>query len=68
MLVLGRKKGESIVLGENIRIIVSEVTGRRCTLVIDAPQSVQVRREELPSREEDLIQQTARNLQRGLEV
>lgn len=47
MLILQRKKGESIQIGDNIIISVSEVSGDRVKLAIDAPLSVPVLRTEL---------------------
>lgn len=51
MLVLSRKRGEAIVVGDNIRISIVEVQGNRVRLGIEAPTSVRVRREELPPEE-----------------
>ena len=47
MLVLSRKVGERIVIGENITLVVKRVAGHRVTLGIDAPESVHVVRGEL---------------------
>ncbi len=47
MLVLSRKKGESIQIAENISITVCEVRGGRVRLSIDAPRSVRVLRGEI---------------------
>lgn len=47
MLVLSRKKGESIQIAENINITVCEVRGGRVRLSIDAPRSVRVLRGEI---------------------
>jgi carbon storage regulator CsrA len=47
MLVLSRKKGQELIIGDNIRIYVSRVTGNRVTLGIEAPQGVNVVRAEL---------------------
>lgn len=47
MLILQRKKGESIQIGDDIIISVSEVSGDRVKLAIDAPFSVPVLRTEL---------------------
>lgn len=47
MLVLSRKVGERIVIGENITLVVKRVAGHRVTLGIDAPDSVHVVRGEL---------------------
>ena len=54
MLVLSRKKGESIQIAENISITVCEVRGGRVRLSIDAPKSVRVLRGEI-SFDEELV-------------
>lgn len=50
MLVLTRKIGESIQIGENIRITVVDVEGGCVKLGIDAPRSVSVHRDEIYRR------------------
>jgi carbon storage regulator len=47
MLVLTRKIGESIVIGDDIKIKIIEVKGKQVRLGVDAPRSVQVNREEI---------------------
>jgi carbon storage regulator len=47
MLVLTRKIGEQIVIGDNIVVQVVEVTGNRVRLGIVAPKNVAVKRQEL---------------------
>ena len=47
MLVLSRKEGERIVIGDNITLIVSKVSGNRVTIGIEAPRDVKVIRGEL---------------------
>ena len=47
MLVLTRKKGEKIVIGENITITVVEIRGDKVRLGIEAPKDVGVHREEI---------------------
>lgn len=47
MLVLTRKKGESIVIGENTEITIIEVQGEQVRLGIKAPRSVSVHRKEI---------------------
>ncbi|MCL4149423.1 UNVERIFIED_CONTAM: hypothetical protein GTU68_042867 [Idotea baltica] len=50
MLILSRKLGESIVIGEDINITVLGVTGNQIRIGIDAPKSVAVHREEVYQR------------------
>lgn len=47
MLVLSRKPGEQIVVGDNIRITVVAVSGGRVKIGIDAPDEVAIHRSEL---------------------
>lgn len=47
MLVLSRKKNESIIINENITIFVVEVRGDKVRLGIDAPKDVPVHRKEI---------------------
>ena len=47
MLVLTRKPGERIVIGEDITVTVLEVQGNRIRLGIEAPKEIPVMREEL---------------------
>jgi carbon storage regulator len=47
MLVLSRKLGEKIVIGDGITLTVVEIKGRTIRLGIDAPPSVPVWRGEL---------------------
>lgn len=47
MLVLSRKEGEKLVIGDNITVVVSRVAGNRVTLGIEAPSDVRIVRGEL---------------------
>jgi len=47
MLVLARKKGQSIMIGRNIKIAVVEVSGETVRLGIEAPPEMEIFREEL---------------------
>jgi carbon storage regulator len=50
MLVLSRKEGERLVIGDNITIVVSKVSGNRVTIGIEAPSEVRVVRGELDTK------------------
>ncbi len=50
MLVLSRKVGESIRIGESIELRVNEVQGGRVRIAISAPKEVTVLRGELLNR------------------
>lgn len=47
MLVLSRKAGETIWIGEDIEIVISEVKGEQIKIGIRAPRSIDVIRGEL---------------------
>ena len=47
MLVLSRRVGESIVIGNEVTVTVLEVRGDLIRIGIDAPRSIQVHREEV---------------------
>lgn len=47
MLVLQRKKEESLLIGENIRITIVDIGTDTVRLAIDAPKDVKILREEL---------------------
>ncbi|HIZ81249.1 MAG TPA: carbon storage regulator [Candidatus Mediterraneibacter pullistercoris] len=47
MLILGRKKGQEIVIGEDIVITVSEISADSVKLAVRAPRDVPVFRREL---------------------
>jgi carbon storage regulator len=53
MLVLSRKEGEKLVIGDNITVVVSRVAGNRVTLGIEAPSDVRIVRGELKAQEKD---------------
>ncbi len=47
MLVLSRKKNESIVINNDITIVVVEIRGDKVRLGVDAPKEVPVHRREV---------------------
>ena len=47
MLVLSRKVGERIHVGDNIVLEIRRITGNRVTLALDAPRDVRILRGEL---------------------
>jgi carbon storage regulator len=47
MLVLSRKKDESIIINDHIRVTVVEIRGDKVRLGIDAPKDVSVHRREV---------------------
>ncbi|MDD5459642.1 MAG: carbon storage regulator CsrA [Phycisphaerae bacterium] len=47
MLVLSRQKDESIIIGDNIEVIIVDVRGDKVRLGINAPKDVSVHRREV---------------------
>ena len=47
MLVLTRKKNESIIINNDITVVVVEIRGDKVRLGIDAPREVSVHRDEI---------------------
>ncbi|HET7560227.1 MAG TPA: carbon storage regulator CsrA [Limnochordia bacterium] len=47
MLVLTRKRDESIIIGDDIRVTVVDVRGDQVKIGIDAPRVIPVHREEI---------------------
>lgn len=47
MLILTRKLGESITIGDEIKIQVIEIKGKQVRIGIDAPSSYPIHREEV---------------------
>jgi carbon storage regulator len=47
MLILNRKEGESIIIGDNVEIRILEVQEGRIKIGIDAPKEVSILRKEV---------------------
>lgn len=52
MLVLSRKIGEKVVIGDGIVVVVKRIHGQRVTFGIEAPETVRIVRGELPRFED----------------
>ena len=50
MLILTRKIGEGIILGDDIRIAILEIRGKQIRIGIEAPPNIVVLREEIYQR------------------
>jgi carbon storage regulator len=50
MLVLTRKPGESLRIGEEVKITIIDIDGSNIKIGIDAPRSVSIYREEVYQR------------------
>jgi carbon storage regulator CsrA len=49
MLILSRKRGEEIMIGDDIRVVVNRIAGNRVTVAIQAPKDMRIVRGELDS-------------------
>ena len=47
MLILTRKQGQAFLVGDDIEITVSEISGDKVRIAIDAPQCIKILRREL---------------------
>ena len=55
MLVLTRKPGESIFIGDDIEVTITKVNGRQVHIGIAAPRSMNIRRGELEPHPKEKI-------------
>jgi carbon storage regulator len=55
MLVLSRKRGEGIVIGDDVTVTILEVQGERVKLGFAAPAEVPIHRDEIHLRMEDCL-------------
>jgi carbon storage regulator len=60
MLVLSRKLGERIVIGQNIELKVVDIRGNKVRLSIEAPRDVSIHRQEVYRRIQDESRHEAR--------
>lgn len=51
MLVLSRKEGEQLIIGDDIVLTISRISGNRVAIGIEAPRNVRIIRGELEKRE-----------------
>ena len=47
MLVLHRKKGESLIINDNIKITIVDISGEKVKIAVEAPKEIPVLRSEL---------------------
>lgn len=47
MLVIKRKESESVLIGDDIEVIISEISSDKVKLCINAPKDIKIKRKEL---------------------
>jgi len=52
MLILTRRVGESLIIGDNVTLTVLGVKGNQVRVGVDAPRDVTVHREEIAKRDD----------------
>jgi carbon storage regulator len=55
MLILTRKEGETILIGDNISIKIVEIRGKQVRLGIEAPANILLLRGEMELHEQDKL-------------
>ncbi len=73
MLVISRKKGESIVIGDNINVSIYDIRGDKVRLGIEVPREMSVHRKEVydtigRSEDESIIQIRDAEIRRRIEA
>ncbi len=64
MLVISRKKGEAILIGDNIEVKVVGVDGKNIKLAISAPNNVGILRKEIYEKiKDENIKATKKNIE-----
>lgn len=61
MLALTRKKGESIIIGDNIEVVILGIQGDQVKLGIEAPKSISVHRHEIYQQIQEANKDAATN-------
>ena len=65
MLVLNRKPGESIIVGDNIEIKILEIQDGKIKIGIEAPKDVGILRKEVY---DEVIAENRRSLEKNLDI
>jgi len=49
-LVLSRKAGEAIIIGDQIKVTITQIKNGQARIGISAPRDINIRRDELPPK------------------
>ncbi|MBS4538143.1 carbon storage regulator CsrA [Clostridium sp. D2Q-11] len=63
MLILSRKKEESIIIGDNIEIVVTDIEDGKVKLGIKAPKNIDIHRKEVYKEIQNENKEAANNKQ-----
>jgi carbon storage regulator len=63
MLVLSRKEGERLLIGDDITLVISRIEGNRVSIGIEAPKHVKIMRSELTPAESPATKISSRNVE-----
>ena len=64
MMVLSRRTGESIIIGDDVRVVIVAVKGDQVRLGIQAPRDIEIDRQEVRDRK-DMARQKEREVRRA---
>ena len=67
MLILTRKPGESLYIGDSVKVTIVEIKGHQIRVGIDAPADLRIYREEIYLQILEENRQAARSSEAGLE-
>ena len=56
MLVISRQPGDSILIGDDIKVIILEVSGDKIKIGIEAPKSIRIMRNEVLDTEKSNLE------------
>lgn len=59
MLVLTRRRGESVLIGDKVEITIVEIQGDKIKIGVSAPKKIEVLRKELVSQAKDANKEAA---------
>lgn len=68
MLVISRKTSESILIGDNIEIIISDISNDKVKLAINAPKEITILRKELVETIEQNEQANTKDIKKAVDA
>lgn len=68
MLVISRKPSETILIGNDIEIIISEISGDKVKIAIQAPKEISILRGELVETAKQNAQANTRDIKKAVDA